>query len=85
MAGIFGNDQDKANAIYLAAKRDDLDELEKAINKIILPNKKKKILNMTSGDNGETPLFIASRYGHLPVVEALLSHRADVNKGRTDI
>jgi ankyrin repeat protein len=86
MSGLFANETGKAKNIYLAAKSGNLADLEIAITSIVFGIKKKEILDMASEDDGNffTPLYIASKNGHIPVVKALLRHGADVDKATTD-
>jgi len=41
-------------------------------------------VNQAKHNDGVTPLFISSLKGHLPVVECLIKHGADVNQARND-
>ena len=41
-------------------------------------------INTISLYNGNTPLIVASEYGHTPIVEYLIQNKADINARNND-
>ncbi|XP_063924377.1 uncharacterized protein LOC135138350 [Zophobas morio] len=75
---------DKINVLFFAALHGYAKVFQMFVNKKMFSPWSKKAVNFSIKFDGSTPLIIASRKGHLTIVEYLVTCKAEINRANED-